>query len=431
LLAGLLAPVPDAALWGGAWAVDPLARYFKALFLLSLGLVVLAGQEFMAGKPSRDEFFLALGASTVGMMLLVGAGDLVALFVALELVSIPLYIAASLSRDSVTSQEAGLKYLIVGAFSSALFLFGLSFVYGACGSTGFTEIRAAVSSPVPQPLVVAGLVLILAGAGFKVAVVPFHMWAPDVYQGGPTPMVAFASVASKAAGFALMIRLLLGVLAGTHEVQIFLLSIIAALTMTVGSLVAIPQTNVRRLLAYSSVTQAGYILIGFAAGTERGATAVLFYLLVYLFTNLGAFISVMIFYRHAGSDDIAAYAGLSRRSPLLALALMLALLSLAGIPPLGGFVGKLYLFAAAMEVSGRLLWLVVVGAALSIVSLFYYLMVIREVYISQPTDQSAIRVGPGATIALLACVAGMVATGIWPGPAIDLARSIATAFFTR
>jgi NADH-quinone oxidoreductase subunit N len=431
LVAGLIDPVPDSVLWGGAWVVDPLAKYFKALFLLSLGLVVLAGQEFMAGKPARDEFFLVLGASTVGMMLLVGAGDLVALFVALELVSIPLYLAASLARDEVTSQEAGLKYLIVGAFSTALFLFGLSFIYAACGSTGLPEIRAAVGNLRLQPLVVAGLALVLAGVGFKIAAVPFHMWAPDVYQGGLTPMVAFASVASKAAGFAVMIRLLLGSLAGTHEAQILLFSVLAVLTMTVGSLLAIPQTNIKRLLAYSSVAQAGYILIGFAAGTERGVAAVLFYLLVYLFTNLGAFITVMIFAKHAGSDDIAAYAGLARRSPLLALAFMLALLSLAGIPPLGGFVGKLYLFASAMEVSHRLLWLVVVGAVLSIVSLFYYLMVIRQVYISQPGDQSGIRVGPGAAIALLACVAGMILTGVWPGPAIDLARSIAAAFFAR
>ena len=425
LLAGVLRPVPDASLWDGAYVVDALARYFKALFLLALALATLASFRYMQAKAWRGEFNLMLGVSTVGMMLLVGAGDLVSLFVSLELVSISLYVAASLARDEVTSQEAGLKYLLVGAFSTALFIFGMSFVYAGCGSTSLAAIRAAIGTGPGHPLAVAGVVLMLAGLGFKIAAVPFHMWAPDVYQGGPTPMVAFASVASKAAGFAIMIRLLVGTMAGLSGVWIPLLCVMAVATMTVGSFAAIPQTNIRRLLAYSSIAQAGYVLIGIVAGTPRGVSAVLFYLLVYLFTNLAAFISVLIVSRHAGNDEIASYAGLAQRSPLLALAFMLALLSLAGIPPLGGFVGKLYLFASAMEVSTRLLWLVVVGATLSIVSLFYYLMVIRQMYIEAPREPGAIPVGPAATIALLCCIAGMVVTGIWPNGVLDLTIAVA------
>jgi NADH-quinone oxidoreductase subunit N len=429
LAAGILRPVPDASLWNGAYVVDGVARWFKGLFLLTLALATLAGSRLMKGKSWQGEFHLMLGVSTAGMMLLVGAGDLVSLFVSLELVSITLYLAASLARGEVASQEAGLKYLLVGAFSTALFLFGMSFVYAACGSTNLADIKAATGGGTVNPLAVAGMVLMLAGIGFKVAAVPFHMWAPDVYQGGPTPMVAFASVASKAAGFAIMLRLLTVTMGGLSGVWIPLLSVMAVATMTVGSLAAIPQTNIKRLLAYSSIAQAGYILIGFVAGTPRGASAVMFYLLVYLFTNLAAFISVIIVSGHAGNDEITTYAGLAQRSPLLALAFMLALLSLAGIPPLGGFVGKLYLFAAAMEVSSRLLWLVVVGAALSIVSLYYYLMVVRQMYIEAPKEPGAIPVGPAATIALLVCIAGMVVTGIWPNGLLDLTLSIAGGLF--
>ena len=241
-------------------------------------------------------------------------------------------------------------------------------------------------------------------------------------------MVAFASVASKAAGFVIMLRVFMITLSSMQEDWALLLAIMAALTMAIGSFVAIPQTNIKRLLAYSSIAQAGYLLIGFVVGTERGVSAVLFYLVVYLFTNLGAFLSVIIYSQHTGSNEIADYKGLAQRSPLLALAFLLSLLSLAGIPPLGGFVGKLYLFAAAMEFHGKFLWLVIIGVVLSIVSLYYYLLVIRQMYIEPPKETGRVPVGPAATVALLCCIAGILVTGIWPKGVLDVTNAVAHAF---
>lgn len=428
LAGNLLHPVADAGLWGDSYVVDPLSRLFKSVFLGALVLVTLASARFMKDSPARGEFYFLLGASTLGMMLLVGAGNLVSLFVALELASISLYLAAGIDRGEARSQEAGLKYLLVGAFSSALFLFGTSLIYAVCGSLKLADISMTVGTHIGEPLALCGLVMMLVGMGFKIAAVPFHMWAPDVYEGGPTPMVAFASVASKAAGFAVMLRILLWALRDMQGEWVLLLSVMAVLTMAIGSFVAIPQTNVKRLLAYSSIAQAGFILVGFVAGSERGVSSVLFYLVVYLFTNLGAFLSVMVCSRHSGSDEIAGLAGLARRSPLLALVFMLSLLSLAGIPPLGGFVGKLYLFAAAMEHGTKFLWLVVVAILLTIVCLYYYLMVIRRMYIEEPGSAGPVSVGPAATIALVCCLGGTMILGIWPGPLIRATTAVAQVF---
>lgn len=408
-------PVADQSLWNGAYSVDALARFFKVIFLVSALLVAMASLKFIEGNAWEGEYYFTLGCSTVGMMLLVGAGELISMFVALELTSISLYLLASLRKGDPLSQEAGLKYLLIGAFSSALFLFGVSLLYAACGTTSLLELKEAMRSHAADPLMLFALVMILAGIGFKMATAPFHMWAPDVYQGGPTPMVAFASVASKAAGFAMLLRIMLGPLASLEADWSFLLAVMAALTLIVGSFVALPQTNIKRLLAYSSIAQAGYLLVGFVAGTERAVSSVLLYLSIYVFTNLGAFLSVIIVTRHTGSEEISDLAGLSRRSPLLALAFMLSLFSLAGIPPLGGFVGKLYLFAAAMEHADRFLWLVVLAVLLSIVSLFYYLQVVRQMYIEQPKGQGPIPVGAAAGTALVICMAGILVTGIIPG----------------
>jgi len=418
-------PVPDAVLWGGAFVVDPLSRFYGMFFLAVLALVTAASLDFLGDRPWRGEFYFLLGSAALGMMVMAGAGDLLVLYVGLELSSICLYVMASLEKGDSASQEAGIKYLLTGAFSSAVFLFGLALVYAAAGSTGLADIVRTAVFQAGNPLLVLGVVFVIAGLGFKVAVVPFHMWAPDVYQGGPTPMVAFASVASKAAGFAALTRVLAYALASSAGTWTPVLAGITVLTMIVGSFAAIPQTNVRRLLGYSSVAQAGYILLGFTAGGERGMAAVLYYLVVYLFTNLGAFLSVMIFSRHAKSDDISAYAGLARRSPLLALAFMLSLLSLAGIPPMGGFSGKLFLFAAAMARSGGYLWLVILGAVLSIVSLYYYLQVIRRIYIMPPEAEGSIPVHPAAAAALIVCIAGMVLTGVWPSIVLDAAAQVA------
>jgi len=425
LVASFIWPVPDASLWDGAFVVDGLARFFKILFLSSVALVVLASLREMRDRAWAGEYYLCLGSSGLGMILLAGAGDLITLFVALELTSLSLYVMAAIRRGDVRSQEAGLKYLLVGAFSTALFLFGASFLYAVGGSTGLRELSLSGPLHAADPLMTFGLVFVLAAVGFKTSVAPFHMWAPDVYEGGPTPMVAFTSVASKAAGFLIAIRLLLGPFRVLQEDWTVLLSVMCAATIVIGSFLAIPQTNIRRLLAYSSIAQAGYLLIGFLPGTARGSSAVLFYLAVYLVTNLAAFLTVIIVSRATGTDEIADYAGLARRSPLLALAMMLALLSLAGIPPLGGFIGKFQLFAAAMEFPEKFLWLVVLGVVFSIVSLYYYLLVIRRMYIEEPSSDARIEPGAAAVVALVICVLGILAFGIAPRYLLDLAMGVA------
>ncbi len=428
-IAGMRAPAPAAPveLWNGWYIVDPFATFFKGLFLAALALVTAASIEDMRDRDWAGEYFASLGASATGMLLLVSANELVSMFVSLELVSVSLYVMAALKRGDPRSQEAGIKYLLVGAFSTALFLFGAGFVFAISGTTGLRELAVAVANHPAEPLLLIGLVFMIAALGFKIAAAPFHMWAPDVYEGGPTAMVAFASVASKAAGFAIVLRLLLGPFRALQEDWTTALMVMSAATLVTGSFLALPQTNIKRLLAFSSIAQAGYLLLGFLPGSDRGAASVMLYLAIYVFTNLAAFFTVIVVTRATGTEEIADYAGLARRSPLLALAMLLALLSLAGIPPLGGFLGKFYLFAAAMEYPGRFLWLVVLAVLLSIVSLFYYLQVIRQMYIEKSASTAPVAVGPLTTVALVLCTAGIILTGVVPRPLIDYATEVAKA----
>jgi NADH-quinone oxidoreductase subunit N len=419
LVAGLAWPVADGTLWGGVFIVDAVSRLFKLVFLAALALACLVAREDMEGKRGEGEYYLFVASSTVGMMLMASAGDLLSLFVSLELAGISLYAASSVYRGDPRSQEAGLKYLLIGAFSSGLFLYGASMLYAVAGTTRLAGLPAEMAGKMSDPMALAGMVLVLAGVAYKVGAVPFHGWAPDVYEGAPPHAAAFASTASKAAGFAVLVRFLAGSLGFLQGNWSILLAVMAVASMGFGSFAAIPQTNVRRLLAYSSIAQAGFILVGFVPGTERSLSSVLFYLVVYLFTNFGAFACAAAVRASTGGDDIANYRGLAKRSPLLALAMALSLLSLAGIPPLGGFAGKLYLFSAAMAAGGKWLWLVITAVLLSIVSLYYYLLVIRRMYMEEPGDDEAssgpVRVGRAGAIAIMVCVAGMLLTGILPG----------------
>jgi NADH-quinone oxidoreductase subunit N len=433
LAAALASPVPEGSLWGGVFLVDPLSRFAKAVFLAGLALACLVAHADMEGKRGEGEYHLFLGASTLGMMLLASAGDLLSLFVALELTGISLYAASAVYRGDARSQEAGLKYLLVGAFSSGIFLYGASMLYGVGGTTRLAGLAAEVAGRAADPMALAGMVLVVAGIAYKVGAVPFHAWAPDVYEGAPPHAAAFASTASKAAGFIVLARLLMATMGFMKQDWSLVLAVMAVASMVLGSFAAIPQANVRRVLAYSSIAQAGYILVGFVPGTERGMSSVLFYLPVYLFMNFGAFACAAAVRSRTGSDDLAGWNGLAKRSPLLALAMTLSLLSLAGIPPLGGFAGKVYLFSAAMEGGGRWLWLVVTGVLLSIVSLYYYLLVIRRMYMAEPDEGSVaqagtIRPGVAASLAIMACVAGIIVTGILPswvlGAAIETARRL-------
>ena len=434
LAASLVEPVPYGSLWGGVFVVDELSRFAKAVFLAGLALACLAAQADMRERRGEGEYHLFIGSSALGMMLLASAGDLLSLFVALELTGISLYAATAVYRGDSRSQEAGLKYLLIGAFSSGIFLYGASMLYAVGGTTRLAGMAAEVAGKVSDPMALAGMVLVIAGIVYKVGAVPFHGWVPDVYEGAPPHAAAFASTASKAAGFVVLARFLAGAMGSMGREWAILLALLAVASMVLGSFAAIPQANVRRLLAYSSIAQAGYMLVGFVPGTERGISSVLFYMVVYLFTNFGAFACATVMRGATGSDDLAVWKGLAKRSPLLALAMTLALLSLAGIPPLGGFAGKVCIFSAAMEAGGRWLWLVVTGVLLSIVSLYYYLLVIRRMYMEEPeegepgTRAGAVRPGFAASLAIIVCVAGMLVTGLLPsgvlGHALEAARHL-------
>jgi NADH-quinone oxidoreductase subunit N len=387
LLAGLILSLifgqpgdPQVLVFGGMIRFDWLGFFFKMLFLLGAAVTALLLMDHdQVGR--RGEAYLLLLASTLGMCLMASAADLVMLYLAIETTSIPLYVLAGFMLADDASTEAGFKYLLYGALTSAIMLYGFSLLYGFAGTTDIYALAAAFQAGQLPGAVVAGVIfLIVVGLGFKTSIVPFHFWAPDVYEGSPTPVAGFLSTASKAAGFAALLRLFLIAFPPPFaQTWTVLLAVLSAVTMTAGNLLALPQRNIKRMLAYSSIAHAGYALIGVAAISQLGAASVVFYLLAYLLTNLAAFGIVMAFSRAAGSDDYDAYRGLSRRSPWLALAMLAAFLSLAGMPPFGGFVAKVFVFAAAVQ-SG-LVWLAVVGILNSIIGVYYYLNVLKYVYL--------------------------------------------------
>jgi len=424
--------------FGGLYLADEYAVFFRLLFLIAVTLVALLSSDFVEREVRRPgEWYALLLFSTTGFMLMAAAGDLLTLYLGLELGTISLYPLAGYLKRQARSGEAGLKFMIIGAVSSATLIYGISLVYGTIGTTAFAGLREGlrdsgaafsfgggmVLSSAPLAL---GIAFIIAGFSFKMVAAPFHMWAPDVYHGAPTPITAYLSVASKCAGFAVVGRVFLGPLLATAPQWWVVLATLSFASMLYGNLVAIPQTNIKRMLAYSGIAQAGYILVGFAAVSEFGAASALFYLLQYTFTNIGAFIVVTVVAQATGSEDIAVYRGLSRRSPMLGFSLLLLLLSLGGIPPLAGFWAKLYVFAAGIE--QHLWWLVMLGVLTTVVSLYYYLMVIKQVYIRDPDDDSPIPIPRPAGVALFICVA-MILVLAYPQPVLSLAQAAVRALF--
>ncbi|NOR89497.1 MAG: NADH-quinone oxidoreductase subunit NuoN, partial [Anaerolineales bacterium] len=369
----------EVLIFGGMLRHDWLAFSFKVLFLFAAAMTALLSAD-VEGVEDRGEYYALLVIATLGMSLMASSADLIMLFLAIETTSIPLYILAGFKKGDDKSTEAGLKYFLFGALTSAVMLYGFSLLYGFSGDTNIYRLSEAMHAGAVSPWMIGGMaVLVLVGFSFKISAVPFHFWAPDVYEGAPTPITAFISTASKAAGFAVLLRFMLAVFPAIEAEWVTLVAIIAAVTMTVGNLLALPQTNIKRLLAYSSIAHAGYALIGLVALSSFGTASVIFYLIGYVVTNIAAFAVVILFARSAGSDEIADYAGLSRRSPGLALVLLIALLSLGGMPPLAGFVAKFYIFAAAVE-SGWI-WLAFVGVLNAIIGLYYYLSILKVVYL--------------------------------------------------
>ena len=416
-----------AELFGGAFVQDSLALFAKRLFLGSAALSVLGSLALGRGPFARrtGEYHFALLVSLVGMLALASARDLILLFVAFELMSIPLYVLTGFRKAEAEAPEAALKFFLVGTVSAAVIVYGMSFIYGATGTTALDAIPQALA--VRDPLVLLGLALLLAGLGFKIAAFPFHMWAPDSYEAAPTPFVAWLSVAPKAAGFVAIIRVYLEGAGAEAAVWLPLLAGLAAATIITGNLMAIPQQNIKRLLAYSGVAHIGYMLLGLAALSVSGVAMVLFYLVAYVFGNMGAFLVVETVSQAEGTDDLDAYRGLAQRSPLLALAMLLFLLSLGGIPFVAGFWAKLYVFWAAAE--RGLYELVFLGAVLTVVALYYYLIVARKMYIDAPARPTPVAIpGPlGAAIAV--CVVGIVGIGVYPGPWVDLVTRVAASLF--
>jgi len=408
--------------FNGMFVMDSLAWFFKMLFLVTMVFVFAMAREFFKTLGERkSEFYLLLWLALLGMCLVASSADFLLMFIAIEILTISLYVMTAYLKSDKLSIEAGMKYLILGALASGFFLYGTSFLYGATHSTHFNVIQAFCQTHAMDPMTLFAMVLIFAAIGFKATAVPFHMWVADVYQGAPTPVTALLSVGSKAAGFIILIRLFFGVFGPWHVDWSLALAILSAVTMTLGNLVAMFQTNIKRMLGYSSIAHAGYLLMGAAAGSMLGASGINFYLLGYLFTNLAAFLVIIVFSIACKSDEIADYAGLVKRSSLLAFTMLLALVSLAGMPPLAGFFGKFTLLMAAIQ-SGYT-WLALIAAVNIVISLYYYLMVAKRIYVDPPRVLTVIPVAANMQLLLAITIVGIIIVGIFQGPFLDAAMS--------
>lgn len=406
--------------FGGMFVMDSLAWFFKGFFLIAMFFVFAMTQQYFKSLPQRrNEFYLLLWLALLGMCLVASSADFLVLFIAIEILTISLYVMTAYLKSDKSSLEAGMKYLILGALTSGFFLFGISMLYGATHSTRFDVIHGYVTTHAMSPMVLFALILIFSAVAFKIGSVPFHLWVPDVYQGAPTPVTALLSVGSKAAGFVILIRLFFGIFASWHGQWELMLAALSAVTMCYGNLGAMFQTNIKRLLGYSSIGHAGYLLMGAAAGTVLGASAINFYLLGYMFSNLAAFLVLVLFSVAAKSDEIEDYAGLSKRSGLLAAVLLVALVSLAGVPPMAGFFGKFTLLMATVQ-SG-LLWLALIAAVNIVISLYYYLIIVKKIYVDAPRVTSPIIVSLRMRLILAAAVIGVVGIGIFQGPFLEAA----------
>jgi NADH-quinone oxidoreductase subunit N len=421
---------PGRAAFEGSFVLDEVSLFAKRLFLVSAALSVLASLAMTHASFRRRgvEYHVALLASLLGMLVLASARDLIVLFVAFELMSIPLYFMTGFLKGDGNAPEGAMKFFLVGSISSAVILYGLSFVYGAAASTDMAAIPPAVAAA--NPLMLVGLGLVLAGVGFKIAAVPFHMWVPDTYEAASTPFVAWISIAPKAAGFVAILRLYVEGVGTGAQFWVPLVATLAAISVVAGNLMAIPQSNIKRLLAYSGIAHIGYLLLGLAAMSVSGVAMVLFYLVAYMFGNMGAFFVVQAVAASEGSDDIVKYQGLARRSPVLALCLLLFLLSLGGIPFMAGFWAKLFIFWAVVEQG--MYALAFLGAMMTVVALYYYLVVARRMYIEEPVSHAPIPVPRPLMIAILVCVAGIIVMGVYPEPWVrSFTQAAMTLFATN
>jgi NADH-quinone oxidoreductase subunit N len=416
--------------YGGLFMLDHFSVFFKLIFLIAAALSVAISLRYLdIERENHGEYYALILFATVGMMFMAGAVDLVTLYISLETMAISTYILVGFLRSNQRSNEASMKYFLLGAFSSGILLYGMSLLYGLSGSTRFGDIAEALSQrPANDPISLLAMITLSAGMFFKIAAVPFHQWTPDAYEGAPTSITAFMSVAVKAASFAMMIRVFMVAIYPLRPHWVPIMAAVSIVTMTVGNIAAITQSNIKRLLAYSSISHAGYILIGFIAGNDTGLTAVPLYLLIYTFTNLGAWaVVVALRRRDVIGEHIDEMSGLFFRHPAAAILMLIFLLSLAGIPPTAGFIAKYYLFAAAIQTGHNVLAVIaVLNAAISI---YFYFRIVVAMFMRDATEKTGLSYSPGLLTVLGVTFAFTMLIGIYPDPFIAMARQAALLAF--
>jgi NADH-quinone oxidoreductase subunit N len=434
-------------IFSGMYAVDPFSWFFKIIFLITGILIVvfsLQSNELESASTKYPEYFSLIISLTIGAFFMAGASNLLMMYLSLELVSISSYILSGFTKENARADEASIKYVIYGAFSSGLMLYGISLIYGLTGQTNIYALNQSLSAgSVPRITILIAIVLMLVGLGYKISAVPFHFWTPDVYEGAPITVTAFLSVTSKAAGFAMLIRFfkisfidisaapmasgVWGIFRGLQWNDI--IAVLSVLTMTVGNLVALWQTNMKRLLAYSSIAHAGYILMGLVTLSNEGITAMLLYFIAYLLMNLGAFYVVMLIANKYHTENLSEYKGLGYKSPYAAFSLTVFLFSLTGIPPTFGFIGKFYLFSALMKTD--YVWLAIVGVINSVISLYYYVRVVRNMYLVQPDQATAVGFDFGTNLLMTLLVIPNILLMLYFAPVLDWAQQSVVMFGLR
>lgn len=414
--------------FNGSFVVDGFATFLKGFFALTVAAVIPMSRVYFENRGVKlSEYILILWSSLLGLFFLASANDLLLIFITLEIFTLSLYVLAAMLKKEMSSIESGMKYMILGSLASAFVIYGIALVFMAGGTTSLTGVREYFTAHPAEPIMLLAVLFILGGLGFKIASAPFQLWVPDVYEGAPTPVTAYLAVASKTAGFALLLRLLFTAFIPFDGTRHDLFAGLAGLTLVYGNLGALGQTNIKRLFGYSSISHAGYLMIGLAAGQIAGVQAILYYLIAYAVTSLCAFWVLSLAGTALGSDKIDAYRGLTKRSPLLAGALFVALFSLAGIPPLAGFFGKFLILLVA--VNSGLVWLALLGIGCFAVSLYYYLSIVKTMYFDDPSEESAINVALCSKVILLVLTAGILIVGFYQAPFWAIAANAANSLF--
>ena len=414
----------NGAFFGGTFLLDPFSMFFKFVFYVACGLGILISINYLKIEDiHRGEYYALLLFATTGMMLMASAGDLITLYLGLELMALSIYILAGFMRRDNRSNESAIKYLFLGAFSSGIMLYGMSLLYGLSGTTNLAGILGFLrEADLANPVLFLAMIMLVVSFGFKVAAVPFHMWVPDVYEGAPTSVTAFMSAGPKVAGFAVLLRVFTYTLEPMHAYSTAIISGLAVLTMAVGNIMALSQTNIKRMLAYSSIAHAGYALVGLAAGGPEGAASVMLYVCIYALMNMGAF-GVVIMLRKTGErgEEIADFAGLGKTNRTAAFLMLIFMFSLTGIPPMAGFIGKFYIFKSAVQAG--LVWLAVVGVLFSAVSAYFYLRIIMIMYMKEPKGSFELTTSPSLALALAISVTAVIVIGVYPTNLLNFARA--------